>query len=175
MMSEAVGQATDEQRELAARVDLMLGDEPRAVAAALLDDHLEPAIRGTRPLDATDRQRDFLHQLGFSHADQPGLTRGVASAWIDHLLTLQTIDHLIQLQPARNEAVIVRRVTEFEGKRMESLDYKYISSIGSGGLLYFKGGNGACAPARRVIRALSSENSRDYPQFRELSDDDTAY
>lgn len=173
LMSEAVGPATDEQHQLAAKVGLALDAEPRAVAAALLEDHLQPAIRGTDPLDATDRQREFLHQLGSDQADRPGLTRNVASAWIEHLLTLQTIHHLVQLQPERNDAVIVRQVTEFEGKRMESLEYKQVSSIGANGLLYFKGGNGQCAPARRVTRALPSDNPVDYPQFNELPDDPT--
>lgn len=173
LMSEAVGPATDEQRQLAARVGLVLDDEPRAIAAALLEDHLQPAIRGTQPLAATDRQREFLHQLGSRHADRRDLTRTVASAWIDHMLTLQTIDHLIRLQPVRNDAVIVRKVTEFEGRRLESLDYKRISSIGDNGLLYFMGGNGQCAYPHRVVKALPSDNPVNYPQFNELSDDST--
>jgi len=79
-MSEAVGPATADQRQLASRVDLALGDEPRAVAAAMLEDYLAPAIRGATPLAATDRQRDFLRELGPPQADQQLLTRNVASA-----------------------------------------------------------------------------------------------
>ncbi len=80
LMSEAVGPATADQRQLASRVDLALGDEPRAVAAAMLEDYLAPAIRGATPLAATDRQRDFLRELGPPQADQQLLTRNVASA-----------------------------------------------------------------------------------------------
>jgi len=173
LMSESVGPATDEQHQLATKVGMTLEDEPRAVAAALLEDHLEPAIWGTNPPDATDRQRQFLRRLGFRRAEHQGLTRRVASAWINHLLTLQDIHHLNQLQLKRNDAVIVRRVTELEGTRLESLEYRQVSSIAADGLLYFKGGNGKCARVQRVTKALPSDNPIDYPRFNELSEEST--
>lgn len=172
LMSEAVGPATAEQRQLAAKVGLTLDDDvPRAVAAALLEEHLEPAIRGTHALEATDRQREFLDTLGSERATQPGLTRGIASAWIDHILTLRNIEQLIRLQPSKNDAVIVATEIDFEGKRMEFLDYKQVSSVGSDGLIYFKGGNGQCARPYRLTKASPSEDSSDYPQSRELATD----
>lgn len=174
LMSEAVGPATDEQRQLAAKVGLALDDEvPRAVAAALLEEHLEPAIRGTLALEATDRQREFLDSLGSERAAQPGLTRGVASAWIDHELTSRNIDHLIRLQPSKNDAVIVASKIDFEGKRTEFLDYKRVSSIGPDGLIYFKGGNGQCARPHRLARASASDSPSDYPQSREVDEGDS--
>ncbi len=171
-MSDGAGLATDAQQALARTVSLTLtGDEPRTVVAALLDDHLQPAIHGTHPKPATDRQRQFLAELGGPQADEPQLNRNIASAWIEHLLTLRTIEALIRLQPAKNDAVIARKVTNFEGQTTESLYFHIISSIGADGLIYFKGGNGQCARAGRVTKALPSDNPNDYPQFRELTED----
>jgi hypothetical protein len=46
----------------------------------------------------------------------------------------------------------------------ESLDYRIVSSVGSNGLVYFKGGNGQCGwPAN--LRRAEGEDPSTYPRF----------
>jgi hypothetical protein len=62
LLGESTRRETDQQRELASTVGLVLaGTEPRGVAAVLLEEHLQPLIWGGESERATDRLfRDAL-------------------------------------------------------------------------------------------------------------------
>ncbi|CAN5408295.1 hypothetical protein BH09ACT7_BH09ACT7_05090 [soil metagenome] len=169
LLSASVEPATEAQLALAELLGFVLsGAEPRAVAAVLLEDHLQPKIWGKQPEPATEPQIALLARLDAPQAHLPGLTKTSASAWIDHHLTLKTIEDLIRLRPAKNDAMIERRVTETLDRQLESLTFRVISSIGADGLVYFKGGNGQCSRPHRLEKAAPDANPRDYPRFTEL-------
>ena len=166
------GTASEAQRGLARTVGLRLnGDEPHCVASALLDDYLRPLIWSTESEPATDSQRRFLSELGGVHATDPELTKSVASAWIDHQLSLRTIASLNLLAPTSGDAVIRRRSwrNPESGTIIESLDCFIVSSIGANGLVYFKGGNGACGWPSSLRRIYEDEDPATFPQYIELS------
>jgi len=75
------------------------------------------------------------------------MTRAEASAWIDHHLRLRTIAALERLR-LRAGDVVVKKVEHVDPGTGEFHEYVspilVISSIGSHGLVYFKGGNGQC-------------------------------
>lgn len=90
LLEESTGPATDQQRELASTVGLALvGTWPRGVVAVLLEEYLQPLIWGGESERATDRQRAFLVELGSRVADDAGLTKRTASAWIQHHLAAE--------------------------------------------------------------------------------------
>lgn len=170
ILSRSVEPATAEQLAFAAKTGVNLAaDESRDVAAVLIEDHLRPTIWGDAPEPATGRQRAFLLELGDNHADDVGLTKSVASARIGHRITLRTITELIRLQPSKNDAVICRSVlSDYDGVPHEFLRYALVSSVGAGGLVYFKGGNGQCSPPYKLTRAGPDDDPLDYPQGRPL-------
>lgn len=176
LLGESTGPATDQQRELASTVGLALaGTEPRGVAAVLLEEHLQPLIWGGESERATDRQRAFLVELGSHVADDAGLTKRTASAWIQHHLALRSIESLRRLTLVRDDAVIKRtcwRHPETE-RPCETLDYAVVSSIGADGMVYFRGGNGRCGWPSSLTRAPARTRRDDYPKFRGLSDEST--
>lgn len=101
------GPATDQQRQLASTIGLPLtGTEPAGVAGVMLEEYLQPLIWGGETDSATDRQRDFMVELGSDEADDAFLTKRVASAWIGHYLALRTIGCLRRLELARDDPVI---------------------------------------------------------------------
>ena len=166
------GATSEPQRRLARAVGLGLnGDEPHCVSGALLDDYLRPLIWSTESEPATDSQRRFLSELGGVHATDPELTKSVASAWIDHQLCLRTIASLNSLALTSGDAVIRRRSWRNPelGKIVESLDYFVVSSIGTSGLVYFKGGNGACGWPFSLRRIYEDEDPATFPQYIEVS------
>lgn len=124
---------------------------------------------------ATDRQRAFLVELGSHVADDAGLTKRTASAWIQHHLALRSIESLRRLTLVRDDAVIKRtcwRHPETE-RPCETLDYAVVSSIGADGMVYFRGGNGRCGWPSSLTRAPARTRRDDYPKFRGLSDEST--
>ena len=176
LLEESTGPATDQQCELASTVGLALvGTEPLGVAAVLLEEHLQPLIWGGESERATDRQRAFLVELGSRVADDAGLTKRTASAWIQHHLALRSIDCLRRLALVRDDAVIKRTRWRYpETKRLcETLDYAIVSSVGADGIVYFRGGNGRWGWPSSLTRAPARTRRDDYPKFRELSDDIT--
>jgi len=139
--------ATNQQRKLASTVGLALvGTEPRGVAAVLLEEHLQPFIWGKESDRATDRQRAFLVELGSSVADDAGLTKRTASAWIEYHLALRNIECLRYLALVRDDAVIKRTRWRHPetGRLYKTLDYAVVSSIRANGMVYFRGGDGKC-------------------------------
>ena len=176
LLEESTGPATDQQRELAITVGLALaGTEPRGVAAILLEEHLQPLIWGREPERATGRQRAFLVELGSNVADDAGLTKRTASAWIQHHLAVRSIESLRRLALVRDDTVITRRLWRHpETERLfETLDCAVVSSIRADGMVYFRGGNGRCGWPTSLTRAPARIHRDDYPKFRELSDDST--
>jgi hypothetical protein len=174
LLDESTGPATDQQRGLASTIGLVLTEtEPRGVAAVMLEEHLRPLIRGGGDSEpATDRQRDYLVELGSREADDARLTKRVASAWIGHHLAVRNAGYLRQLAPVRGDAVIKRSLWRNpEDRRLhETLDYAVVSSIGANGLVYFRGGNGTCGWPSLLTRAPVRSRAEDFPQVRELND-----
>lgn len=98
-----------------------------------------------RPLPATDRQLDFLEKLGHAHV-RPEMHRRVASAWIDYYLSLLTADALESLRLKAGDQVHHEHqyVDPSTGEVTDLGGSVTVSSIGSNGLVYFRGGNGRC-------------------------------
>lgn len=173
LLEESTGPATDQQRELASAVGLALaGTEPRGITAVLLEEHLQPLIWGRESERATDRQRTFLVELGSRVADDAGLTKRTASAWIQHHLALRSIECFRRLALVRDDPVIKRTRWRHPetGRLYETLDYAVVSSIGADSMVYFRGGNGKCGWPSSLTRAPAQTRRDDYPKFRELSD-----
>lgn len=141
----------------------------------MLEEHLQPLIWGKVSEPATDLQRAFLIELGSCEADDAGLTKRIASAWIGHYLAVRNIESLRQLVLVQGDAVIKRTLWRNpENARMhETLDYAVVSSIGGNGLVYFRGGNGKCGWPSSIMRPPVGSHREDFPKFRDLSDDDT--
>jgi hypothetical protein len=147
LLTAWVGSATAEQVGLAEKLGLpVAGNAPRGVMVALLEDRLRPALHGMEPDAATERQRAFLRELGGEHHADPGLTKTVASAWIDYHLTLRTIGALQSLRPVCGNVVVRHHQVAFPDGSTESYDAEHVvSSVQDDGLIFFKGGNGQCA------------------------------
>jgi hypothetical protein len=174
LLDEHTGPATKEQRELAIKIGLPLtAAVPKGVAAAMLEDHLQPLIWGKMPEPATDRQRTFMVELGSDEFDNARLTKQIASSWIEHHLAVRTISGLRRLVPVRGDAVIKRVLwrNPEDNQLHETLDYAVVSSIGANGLVYFRGGNGHCGWPSSLTRAPVGSHREDFPQLRELNDD----
>ena len=146
LLRAGCGPSTDEQRRIAAALGCPLGNEPRDVLAASIEAWLEPALWGRSPLPVTERQWAFLRELGHV-AGERGLVRPVASAWIQHYLSLRTAEGLESLGLRAGQRVhIDRKFTDPDTGEITSInDEGTVSSIGANGLVYFRGGNGKCA------------------------------
>ena len=80
--------------------------------------------------------------------------RTVASAWIDHYLSLQTAQALEALQPRTGDEVHHRHdyIDPATGEEVDLGGTVTVSSIGSNGLVYFRGGNGQCGWPTNLLR-----------------------
>lgn len=144
------GPAAPHQLTLAEQIGCELdATVPLGVVAARLEAFLGPKIRGTAgtPLPPTDSQVRFLLTLNPVFVLR-GESRSEISAWIDHHLALATAEALEELKLRHGDAVRVR----YQVDPHESPFYwsGVVSSIGSQGLVYFKGGNGKCAWPRSI-------------------------
>lgn len=167
LLDAQTGPPRPAQLTLAQTVGLTLvGDEPHNVVAAMLEDHLRPIVWNVDPAPATDRQIQFLRHL--TATTRSGLSKNVASAWIDHHLALKTRTRLAALQLKEGDAVIKsQRFHDPEsGQPIEILDYCVVSSIGANGLVYFKGGNGNCGWPSTLRNVNASDELESYPTFR---------
>ena len=130
------------QRELAEVIGVKLSNEPGVVAVALIEAFLRPTLYGIGAFLATSKQAAFLAGLGH-HADCSDMPRSVASAWIDHYLSVRTLNSLRQLQPKAGD--LLRHSKDFvnpSSGEVETVETDVVvSSIGSNGRVYFKGGN----------------------------------
>lgn len=147
----AAGQATTKQREIADAVRCPYTNEPRAVLTAVIECWLMPTLYGDAAQPATEKQLRFLLELGHTEVS-PTMLRPVASAWIDHYLSLQTADALESLQLKAGDQVhhVVDHVDLVSGEVADIGGLATVSSIASNGLVYFRGGNGACGWPTRL-------------------------
>jgi len=145
LLEEAAGPPTAEQLDLAATIGLRYVGEPRVVFAAAIEAWLHPAIRQEQPKPATGRQLSFLDELGHEH-EVAGLSRSVASAWIQHYLSVRTARALNELQLSAGDLIDQehRHVDPTTGQLRVWFQKQTVSSIGRNGLVYFRGGNGRC-------------------------------
>jgi hypothetical protein len=146
LLRAATGPSSDEQRRIATAVGCPFGDEPRGVFSAIIEAWLEPILWSREPLPATERQWAFLRELGHVSTFQ-NLVRPVASAWIEHYLSLRTAERLEALEVQAGDHLYRElSFTDPDTGEITSLgDVVTVSSIGANGLVYFRGGNGKCA------------------------------
>ena len=151
MLKEQTGPVAAEQLELGAQVGFRLdGDLPRGVAAAMLEEHLHPSIWGARaqkPSPATLKQREFLEAIANDRSFEPvSLSKSLASAWIEHYLSVRTAESLEKLQLRAGDQVTHQpKMVDYDTGELRTWSDRYVvSSIGARGLVYFKGGNGKC-------------------------------
>lgn len=145
------------QRELADTIGLKLSNEPATVAIALIEAFLRPALYGNSASLATPKQSAFLASLGHK-PDSSDMPRSVASAWIDHYLSVRTLTSLRELKPKAGD--LLRHSKDFVDPgtgEVETVETDVVvSSIGSTGRVYFKGGNSSSGWPRDLCRDLSS-------------------
>lgn len=118
---------------------------------AVIECWLRPTLYGDTAQAATEKQLRFLSELGHTEVS-PTMLRPVASAWIDHYLSLRTADALESLQLKAGDQVhyAVEYVDHVSGEVADIGGVVTVSSIGSNGLVYFRGGNGACGWPTRL-------------------------
>jgi hypothetical protein len=136
--------ATNDQAALAGVIGLkLLGTEPRAVVAEMIEDEIAPAVWGEARVPATQRQRAFLAELDPSLATDLMSLR-VADAWIRHLLLLRRAEVLTARRLQRGMQVVktVHWTDPATGEGRDLMTKHEVSSIGSNGRVHFKGGNG---------------------------------
>lgn len=167
LLREVTGPATKEQLRVAEALGVQYSGQPRAVFSAVIEAWLQPTLWLKRPLPATDRQVDFLEQLGH-HDDSGSLLRPVASAWIDHYLSLRTATDLEALKPRRGDRLHYENLAAHPetGEVIDLGGEVTVSSIGARGLVYFRGGNGRCGWPGKV-RHISRSASRSAPLTQE--------
>ena len=86
-LRDATGPASEELFAVAEKLGCAHANEPHGVLAAIVEDWLSPVLRGAQPLLVTEKQLAFLEVLGHV-GGLPSMSRAVASAWIDHYLSL---------------------------------------------------------------------------------------
>ncbi|MEW1707326.1 hypothetical protein AB0230_08800 [Microbacterium sp. NPDC089190] len=154
LLRRGAGPAASHQIELAERIGCQIDSAaPFSVVAARLEAFLGPRVRGAanNPLPPTEAQVRYLTALSPSFT-LSGESRPEISAWIDHFLSLATADALEKLALNRGDAVRVRYQLDIQESPFYSSGV--VSSIGSQGLVYFKGGNGKCAWPRSIEHSL---------------------
>lgn len=145
LLEEAAGPPTREQIDLAGKVGLVYAGEPRGVFSEVIEAWLRPTIWQKGPDPATERQLAFLGALGHAHKRQD-ISRRVASAWIEHYLSLRTASALKELRLVAGDAVSQEHsdIDSMTGEIHVWYQPRTVSSIGENGLVYFRGGNGQC-------------------------------
>ncbi len=154
------GPATAEQLRIAAAVGCPPHNNEPCGDPHRHDDRLAQAgdaSHGNDPSPPTDRQRAFLERLGHGDAP-PEMHRPVASAWIDHYLSVRTAHALENLELKAGDEVHRQRdhVDPSTGEVVELGGTVTVSSIGSNGLVYFRGGNGQCGWPTNLRRISES-------------------
>lgn len=164
-LEEVTGPPTAEQLKLAAKIGLRHVDEPRAVFAAAIEAWLRPTIWQKAPDPATERQLAFLDKLGHTQV-MAGLSRSVASAWIEHYLAIRTTRALKDLHLKAGDVVDHEHthVDPTSGATHAWMQRQTVSSIGQNGLVYFRGGNGQCGwPSQLFRNAISRQDCHPPP------------
>lgn len=137
---------SDGQLQLAVQHGIpLIGDEPFAVVAAMLEDWLCPMIHGKRPRSVTGEQTELLRKLAGQAlgARVEHLTVNIASAWIGCWIARRRAAELRRLQVRRGDLVELRRVFLDTGEVIVSRHV--VTSIGRDGLVYVRGQHPPCA------------------------------
>lgn len=145
LLEEKNGPATLEQHDLAILLGMPLRpEEHRKIATALLADRVEPAIYGSEVSLATQEQLEFLGKIAKEGPSFQGISKRVASAWIDYYLARRAIADLRALRLQRGDRIVKTEQFTLEGENpFTSVGSHTVSSIGANGRAYFTGGNGA--------------------------------
>jgi hypothetical protein len=158
----ATGQVTPTQRQLAVLAGIALPEGlPRLVAAARLKAAFGAELNIEPSTARSDIHDDIIAELETSEwrADPPPADGREADAWITFLRLKRRQAHLEQLQPVAGDVV------EVNGSHR--LQLAEVSSIGSDGALYFKGGGGARAwPDVVSIRSRKGDASDEAQELR---------
>ncbi|MEU3847508.1 hypothetical protein AB0E44_11035 [Micrococcus terreus] len=159
LLEESVGPPTDEQLGLALKVGYRFTGESRVVLASAIEAWLRPTIWQEQPYPATERQQEFLRELGHT-GEVEELSRPVASAWIEHHLAARSAVALRKLRLRSGDTVdheqrYVDPTTEEVHVWSEA---QTVSSIGRNGLIYFRGGNGRCGWPSEIRRGDASSS-----------------
>ena len=136
-----IPKVNEEQAAFGAQLGLSLLGQPLAVARARVDDVVGERLLGLKPREPTMRQLELLDEWDMA---QDAETIGVASALIGCALMQLDMSSVRdqELEPG---------VTVINWKDPDQ-QHRVISSIKPWGLVYFKGGRGAKAPARSLER-----------------------
>lgn len=160
---------TEAQARLARSIEVDLGaNTPEVVAAAVLADKLQHELGlfdGRAPSDAAREYADGLAaDLGVSWVRDGAITGRELDAWIAALHDRRASRALRDLQPEIGDIV-----SYAPGVRAKSRDIQLaeVSSIGSDGCLYFKGGRGRRArPHSVAMRCRASDGGSGYERAR---------
>lgn len=146
------GPATEELLRVAVALGCPHEAEPHGVLCAIVEDWLRPVLYGESSPLATERQLAYLASLGDTNVE-PGMHRPVASAWIDHYLALGSAQALECLELVSGDQVHLKNdyIDPGTGEITDLGGTFTVSSIGSNGLVYFRGGNGKCAWPTKLL------------------------
>ena len=99
----------------------------------------------------------FLEELGHPR-EVAGLSRSVASAWIEHYLSVRAARALEELRLRAGDVVDHehRHVDPTTGEMHVWFQRQTVSSIGRNGLVYFRGGNAQCGWPSQLHRNRNS-------------------
>ncbi|MGH9891532.1 MAG: hypothetical protein ACREA0_06020 [bacterium] len=150
-----VGAPSSDQLKLAERLAVLVHeDEPFAVLGARLEENVQRLIWGREPSrPASDRQIGYLRSLLPDVVERHQLTLKEASAWISYALSLRTIEALERLHLRTGDEVVHRRHwRDPAAGETRTIDLqRVVSTIRGDGLVFFRGGNGQCAPATSIV------------------------
>ena len=134
---------TEQQRSLAAFLEIDISEDSQEVAAARIREAVEPAINPSKGYRSpTQNQIDLAHQLGL---DISGDSFWVCFAKInEHLRDLHQKAHeRLQLKPG--DWVKQTQTFDHEGIKHTTEKKYQVSSIGNDGKVYFRKGGGFSA------------------------------
>lgn len=134
---------TEPQMEFGRRIGLDLSGKTAGVALAMIHDTVDMQFHGRNDLGApTPKQIELARQFGY---DISTVSRRVGDAIIDDIMTNLNHEAIANQRLAPNVVVI---------NKHDILGRKFvISSIREDGTVYLRGGNGAKAWARSLVRA----------------------
>jgi hypothetical protein len=160
---EATGPVTSKQQQLASAAGKELSQEmPRLVASARLRAELSAELGLSSAPSSTVEQLELIAELGTAGDFQPQ-DGWEASAWIRYLLLKKREQALERLKVEAGDIV---EAVDSPGD--EQLDE--VSSIGSDGRLYFKGGAGAGAwPDKVTVRCRRRDNSAGARRLKQIA------
>jgi hypothetical protein len=141
---------TEAQIEFGRRLGLDLAGKTVGVARAMIEDAIDCQFYGRNDLgQPTPKQIELAGKFG---RDISAVSRRVGDAVIDDLMT--DLNHqAIASQGLGRDVVVTNKHDPFRQRRV-------ISSITDDGTVFFRGGNGAKAWARSLIRADDQTHAR---------------